>query len=1244
MPEPHPIHLTFNSVNPSTPEHALEDGECASATNIDFGLGQGAARVRRGSTNFGTLGTASIGQIFRNYNLANNIFGCPFYAVDGDGKVYRGSGGSWTTIMTGGQPGLMGVNSFGTYALFAGNGKTVKDDGTNTTEWIKQQPSAPTVTVATLSQISYGTGSFSVVEGTLVGTATQTITASANSNGRVVVSMTLNGTSGANLTVNGTETIGDFGVHFVDLAFGNPSAVQRISQDWSVGDATFHNYWHAELFPQNALVPFTDGKPLLASAQPDPNALIDSQLSVGTSSNNVDQATREQMLATIRAYNRTSASVVSRLADTLAPWAVARPDFSFVGTYTGTSGTDAWASVYAVRYIIEMDSVALATIANIGIEGAQNYPLTDVDVGYSYWQTYATLDSGGHKIGESAPSPPSARTRMQNAKAIVTQGGTATGTIHGITHVITYRQGGYMRDAYAIATTSYGTAVTTITDTLNDIQALSLNYVMPRNILTTGLFPGAVQCISEPWNDRVFLGQGGPRINWSLPGQIDTFPITSTALVGHEGDNVKAMVAWPPGLVIINQYSVYELSGSDFENGQWTLQRSGSRHGSIAPRVPCKTPYGIPLLNWDGLTMYVPGQGSDQEIDWLNARYGDMFRFQLASDPAAQAGSRIPAINQSYMDISSAIYGEGRLYLAAATGTDTIPHTVYVIDFPQKRCWWYTYPFGITSLFWDFQVSRLFAGTDDGKVMEIETGQFDTLTNGTATSIPWSVRTKRFSAASDTLLENVFVECSVPSSNVTLTASFDGSASAVGTFTNTARAWNHAPLNGTFVNSLEFLIQGTNQAPPFIYEIAFDLLEEPYHAHYFRTPYNENGYTADKQWDVQYCDVAARTGTGTITAVTFIDNVATLTNSFVAPFGLTVFEKAFPLETYGLVAYTTYTSSNVNFQVFDTRYTARNEPPKVTSWQSEKVSGPEHEWKTFVPEVNPSGATVLATVLVEGTAVGTYTMTGTDRLAYTFSLPVRTFGRTLWADYVAADGAFKVYSTEFEGEAEPSRVSTYRTGPQPYPSSQYLKTWLPLLDPRNGTVTGTLIVDDVALTTVSFTGDRKQWFTVGLDIDATNAIETGSRWEAIYSVATDKFKHYETRMETEPKPFGKKVWAYGYRKQGGASQLDMPRFISIEAESTGTVTGTYFLDVDSSQFTTGLLTFTGGVQWIDRIAIPPGARGRIFEFRLQCGSNNVKLGRVNLDFLQEGIKALTRREQPGTPTTGQVIDEAAPQR
>lgn len=1306
--------VTFNRINAVAPSHTLQDDELQTATNLDLSLGQGALLPRRGCNVFGTVTAGqSLGQIFRNYNLPDNIGGNQFYVTDGVGSVYRGSAGSWTSIITGGHADLSGINSFGTYAVIASGTKYIKDDGTNATEWIKQRPGTPTITVNTLAPMALSDGTNTFVPffyGTL-SSAGSTATADSDSAG---MTFNLPFASPKNLTLNGTNTIGDFGVHFVDLAFSDPTVVTKITQKWSVGDATYANYFTAELNP---------GQIVADSAQPDPNTLIDSQLAVGTSSVPLAQADRERMIAAIRDNNRSAASLITRVSSVFSPLAVARPDFRFVGRTSDSSGADLWASVYAGIFIIEVSGTCTATIRSATVNGAQNYPLTDIDVGYTWWQTYATLDTSSNKIGESAPSPPSARAKMQSANATVVQTGTATGTIHGITHMITYRQGGYTRDAYAVSTVSLGTY--TITDTTNDIQALSIDDVMLREIYNPVDFPGNVVTIAEPWASRVFFGETN-KLHWSLPGQIDAFPKTSVAAISNIGDNLKAIIPWPPGLVLVNQYSVFEFTGSDLESGDYLVQRSGSKRGSIAPRVAIKTPHGIPLLNYDGLTMYTPGQGIDSEIPWLINDYGDMFKGAAAGDPAALKGSRIPAINRAFILDSSAAYAEGKLYLACATGSATTPNTVYVIDFNTKRAWWYNYQFNIRSLFWDTENSRLFAGTTDGRMMQIETGVNEVTTANVQSSILWKARSKAWSVATENILENVFIEAQ-GTGPTTMTAGLDGTNTVFTTWTDTARQWRSYPLNGTFNNLMQFEFDGltTNGASAAVYQLQFDLIPTPPRVTYYRTPFETKDYEGDKLWDVGYYDVAIRaSGTNTMSAVTFVDGTAVHTATLTASdTHRHVYEKSFPNETYGRVAFTTFTGT-ASFQPYASQYDSRAEPAKINNYRTDIQSLEENICDAYDTDINPNG-TVLATCYVDNTAVATDTITGTnrqsytnslarelygrtiyvlyngtafkhyktwfhlrlepdrgdstvsdkktfnqelevkvfkpelnclgntvlctttvevdgaqtltvhtatgsERMQYTFSMPLRAFGRNAWAGYQAVSGVFKHYSTDFDGDPEPPRVTLYRTGPNPFISSNYLKTWLARLDPISGPVTGVLFVDDVALKTATFTGTAQQWFTTGLDLSTLSVLQTGSRWEAVYS-GTAKFKHYETKMESEAKPFGKPVWAFTYRKLGGASQIDLARFLSMELEGTPGATVTWYLDINGTNFATNTTTLGTGPLWYDRIPLPPGGRGYLFEVRLQGGSTNFKTYKVNLDLAQEGIKHLVRRESEGTP-------------
>ncbi len=344
--------------------------------------------------------------------------------------------------------------------------------------------------------------------------------------------------------------------------------------------------------------------------------------------------------------------------------------------------------------------------------------------------------------------------------------------------------------------------------------------------------------------------------------------------------------------------------------------------------------------------------------------------------------------------------------------------------------------------------------------------------------------------------------------------------------------------------------------------------------------------------------------------------------------------------------------------MYKTWFHKRPEPDRweqyISPWEGEE----EQEIKVFLPEIDCLGNTVVAQVQLNvgnsgtETFVSTYTMTGNSRTQYTFSLPVEKFSRRGRVSYqvVGSNGTFtqggprfKHYSTQLQGPKEPPRVTLFRTGPYPYQSNHFLKTWQPELDVLNGTVTGSLYVEDVLLTTASFTGNRRQWYTVGIDLDPARneyILNTGSRWEAVYMCGTgSQFKHYDTKMDSDTEPFRKISWSFHYRKIGGATQIDLGRYWSAftdieDSPNDAPQVGTYWWDIDGQEFNTGTLTFANGHEFTDRIPFPPGARGRLFEFRMYCPAT-IKVHNVNIDLMEEGVKALTRRGHPGTPEESQ---------
>jgi len=220
------VQVNFTGgINPSAPAHLVADNEVVTATNIDFGLIEGALSPRRGSQLQNLINSGhSIFTLFRNYNNDASIASNQFYAIDDIGTVWRGSaGGSFSSILTGaafgGDP--SGISSFNQYAIIMSGGQKYKDDGTNTTELIKQVPAAPTVTISTLTGADLtnaGANTFTVTVGTLISSASTTMVFQTDATSFAAQLLLNFASTPVNLNTNGTNTIGNFGVHFVDLS------------------------------------------------------------------------------------------------------------------------------------------------------------------------------------------------------------------------------------------------------------------------------------------------------------------------------------------------------------------------------------------------------------------------------------------------------------------------------------------------------------------------------------------------------------------------------------------------------------------------------------------------------------------------------------------------------------------------------------------------------------------------------------------------------------------------------------------------------------------------------------------------------------------------------------------------------------------------------------------------------------------------------------------------------------------
>ena len=1228
MPVKEQFSVVFNKVLPGVPEHLLPEDAVATATNIDFSAGDGAARVRRGSWRKYYAGAGNVTALYRHQGHALNADSYYFAnsGASGTYAVYQGTTGTFASVKTGLTNDVIGINSYKdrTYIALTPTGSSVAVDTGGVAEaWPLPAPSgAPVVTVGTLAALSV-LGTYTITEGTGSAAQVGTCTASAAADTyRLQVSGTPTST---NLNVNGTNTVGDYGIHSVALYINNPEVVTRMSLDYSIDDTTFENYYHAEMdvvLGYDTLV--------------DPETLVDALIEMDTSTA-ISAEDRERAISEAREVLRMPVTKISAAKDAWTTWTIQRPNFQFIGS---ADAPEVWTDIKAVRLVMEGRNNFAVVIKDWQIKGAIDYPLNDVNVGYAYWETWQRRDSNGYVIDESVPSAATTRLTMQHAQSTATFSATAPTPW---THHVLYAQGGYMRAPYAVSTVTG--AATTAVHNITDIKAISQNYQLNTGLRTA--LVGNVTSISKPFKNRLFYTWEN-KVGWTFPGRPTQHPQLSNATVSHMGDHCRAVIPWGGRLVIVNRDSVYEMAGNIFEgdNQDWTLTKSGARHGSIPYRVPIETPYGIPMLDFDGFYMYMPGQGVETEIAWAANTLRDFFTGPGVTDPAYDKGQRIPVLAVNYITSASSVWYDGKLYLAVATGADTTPKTVLVFDFRKQHVSWYTFSYSIFSMFVDRGLQRLLVGSTSGVIFEwLSATQDQVPATGTATNvgIPWNFKTRKWTTPGDLVLENLAVECE--GTGIVVNAIVDNTSSALGTITSGTRArpeWQDLSLDGRVCNSLQFEFSGTKNYddPCAIYGMQWDTLVEPKQVNFFRTEYNDNGHEGEKVWDIDVSDIDI-IGTGTVTKVSFVDGAAVMTNSLIGATAKRVkFHNSFPNNTFGDIAYSTYTSSSgVNFKLWNHKYFARNEPPPVTKYRTDIESLEEFIIDAVDADIDTEGTAVLGVCYVDGSAVGTATFDAkSTQQSYTWKLPVETYGRTLWVEYAGASGhAFKHYKTWFHKRPQPDRWTNFVSDKQPLPANYHVKTWLPTLDCLGGSVIGTCMANGTAISTETFTGtaNRPHTFNVSLEMTAAHAIENATEVWAIYNaVSTGKFKHFNTNFETEVKPFGKKEWTITYKKLGGATELDMARYWTLDAQGEGTATLTSMWDIDGS--TTNTETFTLTNRQTRRAAFPPGERGRLFQVRL-WSSQNFQVYKSNLDIMRVGVKGFSRTTIAGSPSEQGVM-------
>ena len=1236
----------------TTPEQIAQD-RVQTATNIDFSIEYGGAACRRGSTQIYQFGSNALAPNFLDIEFVNLNQGV---VGDIDGNIYAGIGTNLIRLTTDATAVTIGTfppstpgagwvgTAFNGYAYFTGgNGfgtmAQLKDDGTNVTAFIPPAPQstlAVTVNTLTASQLL---GTLTASEGSLIG-GTTTFACDPNTF-RLDVEIAVPAHWLSTLSGN---PIGDYGIVSVQAAVNNPTPITLVSMDFGL-NGSFNDYYHAELNVAS-----------FNSAQADPTALVQSQITIpqyiqGTNTYTgiaATQAYKNAMQQAVRTSPRAQVGRWSYAKATYNTWNIPLPNFQ---TIFQDPNPGSWDQVGTARIVITGTGTYTCTFTNWQISGAQTYSLNDVNVGYAWYETWAQLNPNtGDLIMESSPSPATTPLKIQNVNVTLQDTSSPSGS-SGITHRIFYRQGGFLNAPYSVGTIPIGT--TTFSDTLSDMNALALDIPMNANIRQMSELGGGARAMAQFYS-RMFMilstaANGNANVlAWSLPGQPSSFPRTSFAQVGDNGDVGMALIPVLPVLVIVNERSIYEMVGNYFEGPQadYAINRSAARRGSISRLVPIKTPYGIPLIDYDGLFMYTPGGGIEAPITWAMQAIGDMFK------PGAISfkGNRLPAINFDWIVNACSAYSDDRLYIAVPTGTHTANDTVIVLDFRYQSAYIYQYGTPFTVMKWDEFKNRLLVLDVNGNLIQIESPSTVDVVSGTGTSttnanIVWYFETREWATPQDILAENIAIQYRGGTS--TVSAIYDQTNTiVVGTLTAGNKVWTIPALGGSFSNSIAFGVQGTQATgtQDVMYNINWDNWFQPKKVLYYRTDYDDSGTPNEKIYDVHFTDIdilaANGTGTGTVLATSFLDGLAISTFTLIPP---TVskhrYEFSYPPETYGNIEYTIYNAgANTVFKLFGHHLGVRVEPPRVTFYDSDRVVSTEQWWRQVNADINPLGGTVTATAYIDEAVVATFTLlpgtsspSGTGRQTFPNAYPNQeTYGKVAYVRY-SSGGPFKHYRTWYLTEMQPDRLTFYESSHEVNPSVAVPKTWLAELNPQNGTVTGTLYLDGAVLMTASFTGGVRHAYEVGLP-----NITVGKTIKTVYS-STVPFKYWRSHIEADPKPFYKNTWNVIYKKPGGATQLDLARFFQLDVETesnTASLTCTWYADsniISTNTFVLGSFTRT----YFDRVSFPPGGFGRLFQLAISA-DQPFHYWHAPLDIERIGVKGFSRTIMlDGTPAEQQ---------
>lgn len=442
------------------------------------------------------------------------------------------------------------------------------------------------------------------------------------------------------------------------------------------------------------------------------------------------------------------------------------PFFSRVGA---TEGKD-WSTVAAVRIKIDVRAACTIRFDLWEVFGSINGTIEGEDIQYYY--TY--VNDQGH---ESNPSPASPKKAFNRTGAALSD--LAASADPQVTGKHIYRTGGTLGAVYRVTSTPVANATTTYTDTSSDDDLVRLGIQME----TDNDAPPAAAGLVGPYYGRLIAYQTSANKNrffWTKQNKPYAFPGAAKDAgfwndLGDTNEKIVAATMRPQMVLFYKENTIYRLLGDpgdtdgDCQITRATLGLLGANAVCVAGEVDYfQGLEGIYAFNGD------TARKISQKLD-------PIFKGQTVT---LASGVTAPAISSSARDKSALEYINGRLYFSYAETGQSTPNVTLLYDADTQNWTKDSRGFGVIN--YEGQNGLLLAGTSDGKVLTLESGNDDAGSSFTVT-----YQSKYFDdGAPDTekTFEDLTLEIDTNGQTLTVVAyTNNGTSNAIGTVSTSGR-------------------------------------------------------------------------------------------------------------------------------------------------------------------------------------------------------------------------------------------------------------------------------------------------------------------------------------------------------------------------------------------------------------------------------------------------------------------------